>query len=344
VDDFYTRFQVERPQYLADGYWVCIKLEADRLLRSLDAKDASQALGDLKCLVESVAKVVLDINGTPPASNDDFQPIVTKAHNLLAKQPGYELVDTSPFGVMATQSSKIARNLAEIRNNYGGGHGRFRAPDLADEMLHMALDGSLMWVRWALRRVGYFAEGRPTQLIDALVGVQRQTFYAGVLKMRLMAANLQSLETQHQRSIGVAVGQRAAGGTFVVRADGVELCAGSDDVEVWPQEYRFGVAWGLWIDANGRVSISSAWLRDTMRLLDPVADRIEDLTGLVDEIVAARIVVPGMADAGDDEDILRSVQDLAGAVQELEEWIPTRPDAEAPDWKRLAAACRPDPG
>ncbi|MGW6697259.1 hypothetical protein [Nocardia sp. NPDC055049] len=45
----------------------------------LDAKDACHALDDLKCLVESVAKVVLDINGTPPASNDDFQPIVTNA-------------------------------------------------------------------------------------------------------------------------------------------------------------------------------------------------------------------------------------------------------------------------
>lgn len=342
VNEIYSRFQVEQPPHLADAYWECIKAEADRLRRALDAEDASQALGYLKCLVESVAKIVLDINGTPPADNADFHTLVTKAHTLLAKQPGHELVDTSPFGIMATQSSKIARNLAEIRNNYGGGHGRFRVPNLADEMLHMALDGSLMWVRWAVRRVGYFAEGRPTQLIDALVGEQRQTFYSGVLKSRLMAANLSALEATHQRSIGVAVGQRAAGGTFVVRADGVDACAESDDIKIWPPEYRFGVVSGLWITPNGKVSISSSWIRDTIKLLDPVPDCAADLAALTDEIVNSRIVIPGLDDVGDDEDLRRSVQDLHGATQELEKWIPSRPDTETADWNRLAAACRPD--
>ncbi|WP_039828114.1 abortive infection family protein [Nocardia testacea] len=340
MTESYRRFQVERPQYLADSYWECIKVEADRLSRSLDAGDASQALSDLKCLVESVSKIVLDINGTPPGSNDNFQGLVKRAHDLLAKQPGYELVDTSPFGDMSTQSKKIACNLAEIRNNYGGGHGRFRVPDLADEMLHMALDGSLMWVRWALRRIGYFAEGRPDQLIDALIG-ERKIFHAGQLEIRLMAANLPGLEAKHQRSIGVAVGQRAERGTFVVRADGVDACVGSDDIGVWPQEYRFGVVWGLWVNEEGHVSISSQHIRDTMRLLDPVSDCSNDLTGLVNEIVAAKIALPGIDDGEDDEEVKRSVQDLMAVVQELDEWLRTRPDTEAADWKRLSAACNP---
>ncbi|WP_141549974.1 hypothetical protein, partial [Nocardia farcinica] len=62
----------------------------------------------------------------------------------------------------------------------------------------MALDGGLMWARWALRRVGYFTEGRPTPLINALIGAQQQTFYAGVLKTRLMAANLPNLPEKYQ--------------------------------------------------------------------------------------------------------------------------------------------------
>lgn len=160
--DLYRRFEIQRPEHLAASYWNCITVEAERLQRSLQAQDASQALSDIKCLVESVSKIVLDINGTPPGKNDDLGKNLAAAHKLLANQPGRELVsNTRPFGDMANQSMKLALNLAEIRNNYGGGHGRYRAPDMADEMLHMALDGGLMWTRWALRRIGYFAEGRP---------------------------------------------------------------------------------------------------------------------------------------------------------------------------------------
>jgi hypothetical protein len=159
MTDPYSRFEIVRPDYLGDGHWACIEREADRLWRSLTAGDGSQALGDIKCLVESISRVVLEIDGAPAASNTAFETVVARAHGLLTGQPGRELANQSPFGQLATQASKIAKNLGNIRNEFGGGHGRARTPDLRDEMVALALDGGLLWTRWALRRLGYFSEG-----------------------------------------------------------------------------------------------------------------------------------------------------------------------------------------
>ncbi|MEV6430045.1 hypothetical protein [Nocardia sp. NPDC051463] len=336
MDDLYARFAIQKPPYLAEDYWNCIVAEANRLQRSMDAKDASQALSDVKCLVESIAKIVLDINGTPSAKNDAFDKVVKKAHELLAKQPGYELADRSPFGVMATQASKVALNLSDIRNDFGGGHGRFHTPDLEDEMLHMALDGGLMWARWALRRIGYFAIGRPTQLIEALVGPQSMSFTSGPpnpLKDRLMAANLSSLESKHQRSIGVAVGQRSARDTFMVLIDGVEACGESSDLTKWPEGYRIGVVSGLWVDPHGQVTISSRWIQHAMKVLEPVPDCSAELTNLVDEVM----------NSGIDLTAKEAASDVRAMQQELVKWIPNRPASETAAWEKLAAHITPDP-
>lgn len=221
MNDPYSRFEIARPDYLGDDHWACIEREADRLWRSLAAGDGSQALSDIKCLVESISRIVLDVDGTPAAPNTAFDMVVAQAHALLPGQPGHQLANQSPFGQLVTQASKIAKNLGNIRNEFGGGHGRARTPDLHDEMVALALDGGLLWARWALRQLGYFAEGRPTSLINDLV-VAPQNFYTGTLQRRPLAANLLALEPRHQRSIGVAVGQRVMRGTFVVRRDGLE--------------------------------------------------------------------------------------------------------------------------
>jgi hypothetical protein len=202
VPNEYSRFEVARPEHMTNDQWHCVSVEIERLGRSIDAEDAAQALTDVKCLVESIARIVLDIDGTPADPNASFDSVVNRAHNLLAGQPGHQLVNDSPFSGLASQASKIARNLGVVRNEYGAGHGRARTPRFADEMLTLALDGGLLWSRWALRRVGYFAKGRPSSLISDLI-VQQQTFYSGSLKERLLAANLPALEPRYQRSIGV---------------------------------------------------------------------------------------------------------------------------------------------
>jgi hypothetical protein len=215
--------------------------------------------------------VVLEIDGTPAAPGEAFPTVVGRAHSWLKDQPGHELANESVFGDLATQAGKIARQLAGMRNEFGGGHGRARIPKLSDEMVALALDGGLLWSRWALQRLGYFSEGRPAALIDALVG-SPQIFRAGDLQRRLLSARLPDLETRYQRSIGIAVGQRAARQTFVVHHDGVEPCLASDDLMTWPRDYRIGVAYGLWFDPDGRVTLTPESAEEDLLVLDPVAD------------------------------------------------------------------------
>jgi hypothetical protein len=214
--DLYGRFDLVRPDHLGDAHWSAVQLEFDRFARAVEAGDDGQALGYLKCLVEAIAKVVLDINGTPSGGSESFDTVTKKAHDLLAAQPGHELANGTPFGNLATQARKMAVSMSVIRNSFGGGHGRARQPDLRSEMLDLATDGSLLWSRWALRRLGYFTQGRPETLIRDLVGDPdgQIIFYGGDLTARLQAANLPGCEAKHARAIGLAVGQRAAMDTF----------------------------------------------------------------------------------------------------------------------------------
>ncbi|SEP53357.1 Abortive infection C-terminus [Amycolatopsis saalfeldensis] len=332
MTDPYSRFEIARPDYLGDDHWACVEREADRLWRSLAADDGSQALSDIKCLVESISRVVLEIDGTPAAPNTGFETIVAQAHTLLTGQPGHQLANQSPFGQVATQASKIAKNLGNIRNEFGGGHGRARTPDLRDEMVALALDGGLLWTRWALRRLGYFSEGRPTSLINDLV-VTPQTFYSGTLERRLLAANLSGLEPRHQRSIGVAVGQRVMRGTFVVRRDGLEPCLASDDLNTWPRDYRLGLAYGLWFDPAGVLTLTAHSVEEALRVLEPVPDSADDLTEWVTRIGQLRL--PGDLD----DDYAASM----AAEQLVRRWMTFRPAEEHPALTALADNVKPEP-
>lgn len=93
-----------------------------------------------------------------------------------------------------------------------------------------------------------------------------------------MAANLPSLDEKYQRSIGVAVGQRAARGTLVVRGDGVESALTADTLTDWPREYRLGLVQGLWFDPQGQPTLTSSTLLDGIRILNPIPDSSAELT------------------------------------------------------------------
>lgn len=284
----YSRFDVTRPPLLAQEYWEGIESELLRLERSLAADDDIQAIGDAKCLVEATAKVVWDINGTPADSNASLPQVVTRAHDLLRGQPGHELAHQSAYGALAMQASKMAGNLAEIRNAIGAGHGRARKPYVRAEEVDLALDGALTWVRWALRRLDLFAEGRPDQLIQDLVGSEtspQTTFTKGLLARRLASANLAQLDPKWQRALGVAVGQRSAGGTFVVSGEGFSPAVGSSDLGTWPAQYRMGLAVGCMFDRNEQPTIWPGAIAAAVRVLGPVEDEEEAVSELVDRIV-----------------------------------------------------------
>lgn len=154
-------------------------------------------------------------------------------------------------------------------------------------MLDLALDGSLLWARWALRRVGYFNQGRPETLIRDLIGDPNGaiTFYSGDLGHRLVAANLGALEDKHARAIGVAVGQRAARETFNVRIDGVQACISDPDLARWPAAYRLGAASGLLFSPEEHPTITAQNLRDAIQLCLSAPDASEDITALLTRVV-----------------------------------------------------------
>lgn len=311
----YSRFDVTKPPLLAQEYWASIESELQRLDRSLTANDDVQVIGDAKCLVEATAKVVWDINGTPADSNASYPKVVAHAHELLRGQPGQELAHQSTYGALAMQASKMAGNLAEIRNAIGGGHGRARKPYVRAEEVDLALDGALTWVRWALRRLDLFAEGRPDQLIQDLVGSStepQKTFTRGLLARRLVSANLPALDPKWQRALGVAVGQRSANGTFVVSGDGLDPVIDSADLDVWPAQYRLGLAQGCLFDPDEQPTIWPRTIATAVKVLAPVKDEevaFEDLT--------VRIMAHYRPDQADPVQLADAIRDLELVADEL---------------------------
>lgn len=328
----YDRFEIERPEFLGDEHWQCVTIELDRLHRSLEAGDDSQVLSDLKCLLEAVARIALDIAGEPARASESLDRTAKRAHDLLAEQPGNSLVRGGDFAKMASQACRIARNMGSIRNQYGGGHGRSRSPQLRDEMVDLALDGSLTWARWAVRRLGLFSEGRPATLIRDLVE-ESAIFHSGVLQRRLEAANLASLEVHHQQELGVAVGQRVMQQTFVVRWDGLDPCLKSDDLEVWPTGYRVGLLRGLWFDPSGRTTVSPQSIKDGLGVLDPIPDGSEALSKQIQRLVDS--TQPGLPDADREA--------LAETVKWIRHRALVRPADEQPALQQLLEHLDPSP-
>ncbi len=325
--DRYDRFAIPQPEHLGEAHWGAISAEVERFGRALEASDRGLALGQLKSVVEAVSKIVHDINGKPAAHNASFDTVVNVAHHLLAQQPGHELAYESPFGDLATQARKMAVNLSQIRNSYGSGHGRAREPELRGEMLDLTMDGALMWTRWALRRIDHFASGRPETLIRDLIGDPRGqiVFYSGVLGERLKDANLGGIEDKHARAIGMAVGQRAARDTFVVRDEGVVSAINDDSVERWPAPYRLGVASGLLFTPEELPTFTTYNLLQALQICEPVRDAPEEVVALLDRVRTARppSPLPGSADEADE------LMWLAERAQEH------RPEGEREAWRRL---------
>lgn len=290
--DRYERFAIQRPPFIADEQWAAIEVELARLERSLGSDDDGQVISDLKCLVESVAKVVLETNGTPAEPKAALKDLVAKAHRALVGYGGDELAHGSPYGALATQASKMAQSLGEIRNAVGGGHGRARRPVIRDEMVDLALDGALIWTRWALRRLGPFTEGRPEPLIRDLIE-EPAIFRSGDLARRLQSAKLATLPPHHQQSLGVAVGQRSARHTFVVRADGVEPALASPDIELWPPAYRLGLARGILFDPSEAPTVSAKALLDALLLMAPVTTYDSEFGELLAQAVVSTSEIAG---------------------------------------------------
>ena len=103
-----------------------IAQQVRRMQEAADA-DAELAIGTAKEFLESICKTILAERGTPAGKNDDL-PIIVRAAiksvdvvpSELAGPPQLEKTVT----VLLNNLGSIGHQLAELRNQYGTGHGR----------------------------------------------------------------------------------------------------------------------------------------------------------------------------------------------------------------------------
>ncbi|WP_433335045.1 abortive infection family protein [Spirillospora sp. CA-294931] len=260
---------LERAVGITDEAWKVVEVTQWRLARALEASDHPLALGVAKEMVETIAKIVLATRGEVAGSQMDFGECVTAAHKALARLPGPHLSNEPVLKQLVQSAKGIATQLAPVRNAYGTGHGRAEQPDIPEEMLHLCLDGALLWSRWALRRLGVLTLGMPEPLIrDLKSGI----FHGGALTPRLKAALQNEGDAAVLRRLGMAVGQRAMMDTHVVRVEGVQACAESDDLDIWPPAYRTALFEGLFIDATGRPTVSIWSAEWASRVIAPLGE------------------------------------------------------------------------
>lgn len=277
----YQRLDLPLPGAIPQEQGDAIRAEIERVARALEHDDKQQALGALKDLVESIARSVKELNGEPVGGGEKAASVTKSAHELLRTQPGPGLSHDSRPAQIASSALKIAEKIPEVRNAAGTGHGRAAVPVVTADELTLMLDGALMWSRWALRRLDAFCLGRPTQLIEDL---QESTWTRGKLAARLAATDL--TDDVVAATVGVAVGRRAAGGTFTVYEDGINTPADSEDLEVWPKAYRWAAARTLLFDTAGNATLRAGHLADAIQLIRPALDG-EAWRELVDELLAA---------------------------------------------------------
>lgn len=274
---FVYQLTLDRPNGIKNEAWLVIEAQQQRLAQALETGDRPLCIGTAKELVEAIAKIVMSTRGQATGALIDFDKCVIQAHKALERLPDPDLSDDQKLRQLVQSAKGIATQLGAIRNAYGTGHGRSEQPAVTEEMVHLCLDGALLWSRWALRRLGVLTLSMPEPLIQDL---EHATFRRGDLTKRLDAAGLASLDPPVQRRIGLAVAQRAMRETFVVRQDGVEECARSCDMAIWSAPYRSAVFEGLFIDAGGRLTVDE-WSADwASRVLAPLPP--EEVIALID--------------------------------------------------------------
>ncbi len=261
---------LRRPAHLDDGHWSEIENLETRLKGAYEANDRALVIGTAKDLIEAVAKIVLENRGALGGGNVKFPKLIIQAHGALEAESGDGLT-TDPHVLristavmtIADELMKITKEVFKLRNKYGSGHGRVRYQELLDEHAEVALDGALLWARWALRRLDVLINKTTSALVADLDANYLFRFRKGDLADRLDDIDLRELDTSELRRLGAAVGRRAAYGTYTVREDGIER----QEVADYPQEYHWGLLYGSFVDQNWNLCAHPDSIKDLFVLL-----------------------------------------------------------------------------
>jgi hypothetical protein len=274
-------FDLERSTVLSQEQWDAVQEHLQRIGRARGARDWAQGVGSAKELVESVARISLEVRGVGVSNAVKFPALIHEAHEVLERPDAEEFASDLPTRTIVKQAKAAVTQLAELRKAVGTGHGSATRRATLEEHLDVSMDAAVLWCRWAIRRLAAVVEGRHADLIGDLRG--GRSFSAGDLARRLRAVNLPILEDSEQWLIGQAVGRRAASDTFTVRHDGVEVVGPG---AAWPLQYRLGVVEGLFLGEDGFVRSNAAAAACVPNLLADMESAGPVAEAVVNELMA----------------------------------------------------------
>lgn len=301
---------LRRPDGLPDTHWDAIRSCEDRLASASTRDDRSAVVGAAKELCECVASVVCVLRAQPTSTSDDFAGLITAAHQSLDRRPGRGAVVEGSLRNIVQAARGIALEVRQVRNQVGTGHGRAFMPSVSREIASLAEQASILWCSWALARLDEVLRGEVARLLEEL---RSTIWYRGLLAQRLDEVGLQTLHSEDQERIGVAVARRSSdGGTFVVREAGVTPLR--TDGRAWPSPYRSGVAAGLLLSDDGRLTLRSGFIVDLVSIVQ-LMER-EEWSSLAERSTSAMLA----SDLADDVDRqLEIISLLNGAAGDLDD-------------------------
>ena len=271
---------LKQPEHLDNDTWAAVEEHRQRLVRALRDSDRPLALGSAKDLVESVGRAVADGKGLVVPSDADFSAVVNAAHTALQRQPGPDVSMSAGVRHISASMKRMVVGIRDVRNEVGTGHGRAEVYRIQDEMVSVVVESTMVWVRWALRRLEHILIGEADELIREL---RDEVVYRDSLQRHLEAVEMPNQAPEVQHAIGVAFGQRTARNTGNALTVGVEPAVASDDLAAWPPAYRFGIVEGLVIDRWGYRSAPRRWVPTIVSVLQPIPPK--EATAGIDAIV-----------------------------------------------------------
>ena len=277
-----TFYEIDVPEELDDDYVKAISTHAARLDAARKREDLSDIVGCAKELAESIARIVLAVRGQVLSDSSDFGAVITESHRAVERQPGEGLASSDEAVRRIAQSAKgLVKDLGQIRNAVGTGHGRATPPEVVEEQARISTDATMVWARWMLRRLPSYLLSDVHELIRHLGG---GTFYKGDLTARLAAVDLSRLAPDKAQALGVAVGRRTVRETFNVKIEGVDTVIANP--ERYPAPYRAGLVRGLLLNDQGTLC-TWPWAVHLVVNLLLVDDQLEALLGEIVPLIAS---------------------------------------------------------
>jgi hypothetical protein len=126
----------------------------DRIDHAVARDDPALAIGSAKELVESTAKLVLRERGVPFDSGYDLPKLARIAEEALLVHPAQAKPGpdgSSTIRKVLGAALTVTSGIAELRNDYGTGHGRDTAPSgLGPRHARLAVNGARLWCQFML--------------------------------------------------------------------------------------------------------------------------------------------------------------------------------------------------